>query len=158
MLKAHWRNRHKTCWLQQDIYDESIKGHIFILQGGQHQVCQETRENRVWEKQKWLIPCSACLELWVQVGQQVATETEHAGRMHVAKHLTGILKHLNLNNVTETVQYEIESFSFPRKAHFYRSLRSNWRIQAPYLRPHNIQQFPAWWSINLNDKKITFFL
>lgn len=58
----------------------------------------------------------------MQVGQQVATETGHGGRMHVAKNLTGILKHLNLNNVTETAQYEIESFSFPRKAHFYRFL------------------------------------
>lgn len=51
----------------------------------------------------------------MQVGQQVATETGHGGRMHVAKNLTGILKHLNLNNVTETAQYEIDLSRFLEK-------------------------------------------
>lgn len=32
------------------IYCEGIERHIFILHEGQHQVCQETRKNRVQEK------------------------------------------------------------------------------------------------------------
>lgn len=140
------------------IYCEGIERHIFILQEGQHQVCQETRKNRVQEKEKWLTAYSACLEPWVQAGQHVASEPKQGGRIPAAEDLAGILKHLYLNNVIETARYAIKSFSFPRKTHFYTSLWSNWRFQASYLRLNNMLQFPAWCSINLNDKNIIFFL
>ena len=73
------------------IYCEGIERYIFILQEGQHQVCQETRKNRVQEKEKWLTAYSACLEPWVQAGQHVASEPKQGGRIPAAEDLAGIL-------------------------------------------------------------------
>lgn len=76
-----------------DIYDKSREEHVFILQEGQPQVCQETRENRAQEKKEWDITYSAHLEPWVQVREQVASQKAKQGdKIHVTEDLNRLPK------------------------------------------------------------------